>query len=119
MLEKLSPRDLTEIDGEFLERAKVSLLTRILLSLSFGWGMSRLAKELSRPGLETSKKAHALFGRVERVDIVPSRSNMRGFQIVLDGLLSLYFSQDGDHFAYDGFEMGLFEDGDVTVFDRR
>jgi len=120
MFEQIDPRDLKEIDAEFLERAKVSWFTRMLLGLSLGWGMSRLAKELGGPGIEASKKAHALFGKVERIDVVPARSaGMRGFQIVLDHLLTLYFSQDGDHFVYDGFEMGFFEGGDVTIFDGR
>lgn len=114
----IDPRDLNEIDGEFLERAKVSWLTRALLNISLMWGMNRLAKELSMPGIETSKKAHALFEKVERVDIVPARGSMRGFQVILDGLLSLYFSQEGDHFVYDGFEMGPYDEGDVTIFDK-
>jgi uncharacterized membrane protein (UPF0136 family) len=110
--------DLKEIDSAFLEQAKVSWLTKILLGISLSWGLARLARELSLPGIETSKKAHALFQKVARVDFVPSRSTMRGFQIILDGLLSLYFSQEGDHFVYDGFEMGPYDEGDVTVLDK-
>jgi uncharacterized membrane protein (UPF0136 family) len=118
---EMNPRefnDLKEIDQMFLEQAKVSWLTKILLGISLSWGLSRLARELSLPGIETSKKAHALFQKIERVDFVPSRSPMRGFQIILDGLLSLYFSQEGDHFIYDGFEMGPYDEGDVTVLDK-
>jgi len=96
----------------------VSWLTRVLLGLSLSWGMNRLARELNAPDIERSKKAHALFQKIERVDIVPSRSNLRGFRIVLDSLLSLYFSQDGDHFVYDGFEIGPDDEGDVTIFDK-
>jgi len=110
--------DMQELDPKFLKRAKVSWLTRTLLGLSLTWGVSRLARELSMPGIETSKKAHALFQGIERVDIIPSQSSMRGFRIMLDGLLSLYFSQDGDHFVYDGFEMGPDDEGDVTIFDK-
>jgi hypothetical protein len=114
----IDPRDLAEIDQEFLERANVSWFTRLLLGISLGWGVGRLARELNRPVVETSKHAHALFQKIERIDIIPSQSNMRGFRIVLDGLLALYFSQDGDHFIYDGFEIGPHEDdADVTVFD--
>ena len=116
----IDPRDfgdLREIDGEFLEKSNVSWFTRLLLSLSLTWGMGRLAKELGAPCAEMSKKANAIFAKVGRVDIVPSQANLRGFRIVLDNVLSLYFSQDGDHFIYDGFEMGFYEDGDVTVFD--
>jgi hypothetical protein len=107
-----------EIDRAFLERAKVSWLTKILLGISLSWGMARLARELNSPCIETSKKAHALFQGIGRIDFVPSRSTMRGFQIILDGLLSLYFSQEGDHFVYDGFEMGPYDEGDVTVLDK-
>ncbi len=110
--------DLKEIDRGFLEQTKVSWLTKILLGISLSWGMARLARELNSPCIEASKKAHALFQKVERVDFVPSRSTMRGFQIILDGLLSLYFSQEGDHFVYDGFEMGPYDEGDVTVLDK-
>jgi hypothetical protein len=110
--------DIQEIDGEFLEQAKISWFTRALLAVAVPWGLGRLAKELGGPGIEMSKKAHSLFAKVERVDIIPSRSEMRGFQIVIDNILSLFFCQDGDHFVYDGFEMGLCEDGDVTVFDK-
>ena len=112
------PKDIREIDGDFLENAKVSWFTRTLLSVSLAWGMSRLAKELCSPGIEMSKKAHGFFAKVERVHLVPSRSSMRGFQIVIDNMLSLFFCQDGDHFVYDGFEMGPYDDGDVTVLDR-
>lgn len=111
-------KEIEEIDRAFLERAKVSWLTKVLLGISLSWGMSRLARELSLPGIETSKKAHALFQKVGRVDFIPSRSSMRGFQIILDGLLSLYFSQEGDHFVYDGFEMGPYDEGDVTILDK-
>jgi len=109
--------DFREIDDAFLKQAKISWLTRILLAVALPWGLGRLTKELGGPGIEVSKKAHAFFTKVDRVDIIPSRSETRGFQIVLDNALSLFFCQDGDHFVYDGFEMGLYEDGDVTVFD--
>lgn len=59
---------------------------------------------------------HTKFGRVERVDIIPTASG-RGFILILDKKLSLHFYQDHDHFAYDGFEMGEYEGGDVTIFD--
>ncbi len=61
--------------------------------------------------------AEALF-RDRCVDIFPFGGESRGFQIVIDNRFALYFYQDGDHFHYDGFEMGEYEDGDVTVFDE-
>lgn len=62
--------------------------------------------------------AHELFDTVERIDLFPlNSSNSRGFMIVLNGNTSLWFYQNGDHFKYDGFEMGEYEKGDVTIFD--
>jgi hypothetical protein len=110
--------DFQEIDGEFLRRTRVSWFTRLLLSIALPWGLGRLAKELHGPELERSKQAHALFAKAERIDIIPAQADLRGFRLVIDNILSLYFVQDGEHFVYDGFEMGLCEDGDVTVFDR-
>jgi hypothetical protein len=109
--------DVREIDEEFLRQANVSWLTRALLAIALPWGLGRLAKELGGPGIKLSKKAHAFFTDAERVDIVPSQTDMRGFQIIINHFLSLYFVQDGDHFTYDGFEMGQYENADVTIFD--
>jgi len=53
----------------------------------------------------------------KKVHIQPL-SGSRGFIITLDNNLTLWFYQDGDHFIYDGFEMGEYEDGDVTVLDN-
>ena len=38
--------------------------------------------------------------------------------IVIDRSTALYFYQDSDHFKYDGFEIGEYEKGDVTIFDN-
>jgi len=43
----------------------------------------------------------------------------RGFIIQLNNSLTLWFYQDGNHFVYDGFEMGQYDDGDVTCLDRK
>jgi len=60
-----------------------------------------------------------LFGENCRIDIFPlSGSGSRGFSIILDNKLSLYFYQDGDHFCYDGYEIGEYEKGNVTIFDN-
>lgn len=110
--------DFREVDGEFLKQAKVSWLTRTLLAIALPWGLGRLARELGGPGIEMSKQAHALLAKAERIDLIPSQSDLRGFQLVVDNMLSLYFVQDGDHFIYDGFELGRpIEEGDVTIFD--
>jgi hypothetical protein len=110
--------EIREIDEAFLKQANVSWLTRTWLAIALPWGLGRLAKELGGPGLERSKRTHELFAKTNRVDIVPSQSDLRGFQLVIDGMLSLFFVQDGDHFVYDGFEMGPCEEGDVTLFDK-
>lgn len=53
-----------------------------------------------------------------KIHIQPmSGANGRGFIVFLDNKLSLWFNQDGNHFEYDGFEMGEYDDGKVTVFD--
>ena len=64
-------------------------------------------------------KFHGVFSQTNRIDIFPSGSGSRGFMIVIDKKTALYFYQDGDHFIYDGFEMGEYEKGDVTIFDGK
>ena len=61
--------------------------------------------------------ADKLFSDCKRIDIQPFYGS-RGFLITLDNNLTLWFNQDGDHFVYDGFETGTYDDGDVTVFDN-
>lgn len=64
-------------------------------------------------------KLHEVFDKTERVDLFSlNSSDSRGFLLVLDQQTALYFYQDGDHFKYDGFEMGEYEKGDVTIFDK-
>lgn len=62
--------------------------------------------------------AEKLFRDCKRIDIEPLSGPSRGFIIFLDNKFSLWFLQDGNHFAYDGFEMGEYENGEVTVFDN-
>src|SRR3989344_4909754 len=66
---------------------------------------------------DVADRAHELFKKSERIDIAPSKSGLRGFQLIIDGSTALYFYQDGDHFVYDGFEGGEYGKGDVTIFD--
>ena len=42
---------------------------------------------------------------------------IRGFILVMDRKTALFFYQQGDHFSYDGFEMGQYNKGEVTVVD--
>ena len=110
--------DIKDIEFDFknLKKDGVGWFTRLMLRVWPMQGLVRLAHEL---GLESKhmKKANDLFFDVEKVDIVPLQGGQRGFQIVLDRNTALYFYQDGDHFIYDGSEVGKYEKGDVSVFD--
>ncbi len=77
----------------------------------------RLAKKIGIANPMFSE-AHDLFSKVRRIDLLPLKFGYRGFMIVLDKKTALYFHQDYDHFIYDGFEMGKYEKGDVTIFDN-
>lgn len=118
-MEDFEDLDLEKIkfDHKNLKEGGVSLRTRILLRLWPIKGMEFLAKELGMDS-EIMEKADRLFYGADRVDIVPSTSGARGFQIVLDQRTALYFVQDGDRFVYDGCEEGEYEKGTVTVFDN-
>ena len=64
-------------------------------------------------------KAMKLFGEGKRIDFQPlSGVNGRGLIIFIDKKLSLWFFQDGDKFKFDGYEMGEYDKGEVTVFDK-
>ena len=103
-------------DGNGLKKNGVSWWTRVLLRAWPRKGIARLTREFGMdPAL--MEKAHDLFSRVRRVDVFPSASSERGFQIVLDRSTALYFHQEGDHFVFDGPETGKYGKGDVTIFD--
>lgn len=89
---------------------------RIFLRLFQHAFFRRQAQRLQADGT-LYRRAHEVFAKVERVDLFPSASGQRGFLLVLDKTTALYFYQDGDHFMYDGFEIGEYEPGDVTVLD--
>ena len=95
---------------------KLSPLTRLMLRLSPTAGFKMLNKKLGIKN-DTFDKAHEVFSSVKRVDIFPAAAGSRGFIFILDKKTTLYFYQDGDHFVYDGFEMGEYDGGDVTIFD--
>lgn len=58
-----------------------------------------------------------LFDGAKRVDFFPLTGGHRGFMIVIDNAFSLWFFQNEDHFVFDGYEMGEYENGNVTVMD--
>ncbi|MEK7463255.1 MAG: hypothetical protein AAB621_02750 [Patescibacteria group bacterium] len=99
------------------DKFEINWFTKLLLKFWPSLAMKRMAKEM---GIENPvfDQFHEVFSKVERVDIFPLQSGSRGFMIVLDQKTSLYFYQDGDHFVYDGFEMGEYEKGDITIFDN-
>lgn len=119
----MSDRDLEDFNFEkarwdikSLKESGVDFWTRFLLRVLPLQGIRRLSRRLGVDP-DVADKAQALFGNVEMVDVVPLRSGRRGFQLILDHSTALYFYQDGNHFKYDGFEMGEYGGGDVTIFD--
>jgi len=62
------------------------------------------------------EKAHEVFGEAGRIDFFPA-SNGRGLILIMDCETALFFYQNGDHFIYDGYEMGTYNKGDVTILD--
>ena len=80
------------------------------------WVRYRANKEGVNPHLIDSA-IHLFDGA--RVDLFPlSNEGGRSFLVVLDRKFSLWFLQDGDHFEFDGYEIGPYQSGDVTIFDR-
>ena len=98
------------------KKGGVSWWTRFFLRIWPLKGIKLLTREL---GLDSRhmEKANDLFLDVEQVDIIPLKFGERGFQIILDKSTALYFYQNGNHFVYDGSEVGEYDKGDVTIFD--
>lgn len=106
-----------KFDLKNLRESGVSFWTRLLLRFWPLAGIKNLSRELGVDP-ELAEQAHKAFENTKRIDLVPSASGGRGFQIIIDRSTSLYFYQDGDHFVYDGFENGEYKKGDVTIFDK-
>ncbi|TSC89212.1 MAG: hypothetical protein G01um10143_593 [Parcubacteria group bacterium Gr01-1014_3] len=105
-----------QFDLKNLKEGGVSWWTRVLLRVSPLRGVKRLSRELG-VNSDVANQASEFFQATERIDIIPSKSGLRGFQLIIDGSTALYFHQDGDHFIYGGWETGKYEKGEVTVFD--
>ncbi len=105
-------KDKISLKGDF----QIPIYKKLLLKFWPKMAMKILAQEI---GIENIifDKLHEVFAKSQRVDIFPAFSNSRGFILVIDNQTALFFYQDGDKFVYDGFEMGEYEKGDVTVFD--
>lgn len=99
------------------KKVKINFFIRLLLYLKPNWAMRLLAK---KQGIKNVifEKIHEIFRNSKRIDIFPTASNERGFILIIDQQTAIYFYQDGDHFEYDGFEMGEYEKGEVTIFDN-
>jgi len=95
---------------------KITWFTKLMFKFWPSLAMIRMARKMGI-SYPLFNEARELFSKVGRVDILPSASGLRGFILVLDRKTALYFCQDGDHFVYDGFEMGRYDKGDVTIFD--
>ena len=101
---------------------------RDLKELKFPWYKKFLMRFFPKTFLKISADDLGLEGRKidlayklfddAKVHIEPLSGESRGFIITLDGKLSLWFLQDGNHFKFDGIEMGEYDDGEVTVFDE-
>ena len=100
-----------------MDKIKINWLTKIFLKLWPKLAMKHFAKKM---GINNSlfDQAHEVFSQTNRIDILPLKSGHRGFMIIMDRKTALYFYQDNDHFIYDGFEMGKYNKGDVTIFDN-
>lgn len=100
-----------------MKKIKINWFTKLLLKFWPNLAMKQLANKM---GINNSlfDKAHELFSNVKRIDLFPAGAGTRGFILILDRKTALYFYQDGDCFVYDGFEMGEYKKGDVTIFDN-
>ena len=111
--------DLDEIDGlkpGDTSRLKLSQWEKFKLKFFPMMALKSFAKRLGAEDFDIDN-LHQVFSKTSRIDLV-SLSGSRGFMIILDGKVSLWFYQDGDHFKYDGFEIGEYDKGDVTIFDN-
>lgn len=100
-----------------MKKIKINWFTKALLKFWPNLAIKLLAR---KQGIKNSPfdKLHDIFSKTERIDVFPCQTGSRGFKIVFNRQTALYFNQDGDHFVYDGFEVGKYEKGDVTIFDN-
>ena len=105
-------KDKINLEGDF----QIPFYKKLLLKVWPKMAMKILAQEIGIKNI-IFDKLHEVFAKSQRVDIFPAFSNSRGFILVIDNQTALFFYQDGDKFVYDGFEMGEYEKGDVTIFD--
>jgi len=99
------------------DKIKLNWFIKTLLRLRPKLAVKLLTRKM---GIKASlfNQAHEVFSKTERIDIFPLKSGHRGFIIILDRNTALYFYQDGNHFIYDGYEIGEYDEGDITIFDN-
>jgi len=97
-------------------KKKISWLDKILVRFWPNREMHRLAKKM-KINQVVFAQLHEIFHKTQTIDLFPAAGGSRGFILVLDRQTAIFFYQDGDHFSYDGFEMGKYGKGEVTIFD--
>ena len=114
----MEPEDFKEIDGlKPGDMSRLNLSWWEKLKLKY-FPMSFLFDQAKDRGAgKILDKPHEAFTKAKTVELIPIAA-ARGFIIVIDRKISFWFYQDGDHFKYDGFEIGEYDKGDVTIFDK-
>lgn len=85
----------------------------ILQHLLPGLWIKRVCRKM---GISKSPlELHQALSEFEHVYVIPSKSGIRGFRLVLDDEIALYFFQNDDHFEYDGWEVGKYNKGKSTL----
>ena len=109
--------EINEMSEEAEEDFKLPWHKKLLIKLSPKLLMKAHARKLDLSG-DFIEYAEKLFAN-KKIHIEPLHgTGGRGFIICIDNKLTLWFYQDSDCFKYDGFEIGEYDDGEVTVFDR-
>jgi len=99
-----------------MKEVKINWFIKALLRCRPKFAIKLLVRQQGIRSLSFDK-LHDILAKTERIDIFPYQDGSRGFMIVLNKEVALYFNQGGDHFVYDGFEVGKYGGGDVTIFD--
>lgn len=107
------------LDELGVEELRLTWWQKLLMKF-WPWALFKILSKQMKIQNVVFDKLHDVFSESKTIDIFPFRpaNAGRGFMLVIDRETALYFYQDGDHFKYDGFEMGPYEKGDVTIFDN-
>lgn len=108
-IDDLKPGDMSQLPFPWWKKILLKFFPKSFMKLT-AWEL-----DIDEDAIDYAEK---LF-RDKKIHLEPlSGTGGRGFIISIDNKMTLWFYQDGDHFVYDGFEMGEYDDGDVTVVDR-